>query len=234
MESLEITTSHNIIVKVELATTLARALATIIDLFFVGFIMIILMFMSRGSEFMWYIALLMSMLYHLLVEYFNNGQSLGKKLLKLRVISLTGERPTLNELVMRWMFRLIDVTVSFGMLASIFISSSKKNQRLGDVLANTTVVKVQNENLISLLAIKNIMDSEYEVSYPQVTRYNDSDMLLIKETLSRYQLNKSDANNSMIQDLVTKITKDLKIKKLDTTTSEFLRTVLNDYIILTR
>ena len=120
------------------------------------------------------------------------------------------------------------------MLASIFISSSKKNQRLGDVLANTTVVKVQNENLISLLAIKNIMDSEYEVSYPQVTRYNDSDMLLIKETLSRYQLNKSDANNSMIQDLVTKITKDLKIKKLDTTTSEFLRTVLNDYIILTR
>ncbi len=234
MDSLEITTSHNIIVKVELASTLARILATIIDLFFIGFVTSILMAVSLGVKFMIYLSLLFFMLYHLIMEYFNNGQSLGKRLLKLRVISLTGERPSLNDLVMRWMFRIIDVTFSIGMLASIFISSSKKNQRLGDILANTTVVKVQNENLISLEAIKNIVDNEYEISFPQVTMYSDSDMLLVKESLSRYKLNKSDANKAMILDLKRRIIKDLKIKKPDTNSIQFLRTILNDYIVLTR
>lgn len=234
MDSLEITTSHNIVVKVELASTLARILSTVIDLFFVGFITSIIMAVSLGSELVFYLSSLFFMLYHLIMEYFNNGQSLGKRLLRLRVISLTGERPTFNELVMRWMFRLVDVTFSIGMLGSIFISSSKKNQRLGDILANTTVVKVQNENLIPLEAIKNIVDKEYEVSYPQVTMYNDSDMLLVKESISRYLLNKSDANKAMILDLKRKITRDLKIKKPDTNSIQFLRTILNDYIVLTR
>lgn len=172
--------------------------------------------------------------YHLLFEYFNNGQSLGKMILKLKVVSLTGDRPELMDLIMRWMFRLIDVTFSVGTFGAILISSTKKKQRAGDILGNTTVVRVRNDSFVNLSSISKIANDNYQVTYPLVTRYNDKDMILVKDALNRFQIKPSEKNKSIINELTQKITKELKIKSIPTESTEFLRMILNDYIMLTR
>lgn len=237
MSKLDITTSHNIVVTVELANATQRAIATIIDGMIVGFYCLIASIVSGGIGGIYYILIMPILLcYHLLFEYLNEGQSLGKKSMKLKVISLSGERPTLLDLVMRWMFRVVDVAGSIGILAAIFVSSSKKKQRIGDILGNTAVVRIQNEDsYISLSSIKNIFSDPYEITYPQIAKYDDQDMLIVKQALSRYQKRATDQNRQIIVDLYAKITKDLKIKvPPGVDKRKFLRTVLNDYVILTR
>jgi len=235
MESLEITTSHNIVVSVELATVGQRMMATLLDVSVIGTYLLLIGLISSGSELMLYVlGMPVAFFYHLIFEYFNNGQSLGKAAMKLRVLSLSGERPSMNSLMMRWMFRLVDVSLTLGMLAAVFVASTKKKQRTGDILADTTVVKLQNDKHMSLSTIKSLAPKNYKVSYPQVTMYNDNDMLLVKDTLSRWEKNPSEDNRRMVKDLVNRITKDLKIKTLPTESIKFLTTLLSDYIILSR
>ncbi len=237
MSKLDLTTSHNIVVTVELADAPQRALATIIDLVVVGIYCLIASIVSSGSTTISSLLMMPVLLcYHLLFEYLNEGQSLGKKALKLKVISLSGERPALLDLVMRWMFRLLDITGSLGILACIFVSSSKKKQRIGDILGNTAVVRIQNEdNFISLSSIKNISDENYTVSYPQIVRYDDQDMLLVKQALTRHQKRATEDNRQLILDLYAKITKELKIKlPPGEDKRKFLKKALNDYVVMTR
>jgi len=235
MRNMDVITSHNIVVSVELATVLQRILATVIDAAIIGVFLLITIRVSIGNLFLFYlIGLPVMFLYHLVLEYFNNGQSIGKKLMKLKVVSLAGDRPSMMSLVMRWMFRPIDITLTFGTLSAIFISSTKKNQRIGDLLADTAVIKLQNENHMSLSSIKSIMPEGYEVTYPQVIQYNDSDMLLVKDAISRVRKANSSANKEIVKQLTQKISKDLKIKKPTEQGTIFLNTLLNDYIILTR
>ncbi len=235
MDKLEITTSHNIVVSVELANVAQRILATIID----GFILMIyasfaglITLGSQVGQMLLVVPVLMC--YHLIMEYFFDGQSLGKMLLKLRVISLRGDRPELLDLVMRWMFRLIDITASVGILAIIFATSSKKKQRLGDILANTAVVRIQNDSHVALESIKELSDDSYTISYPLVTMYNDKDMLLVKEAIGRYQKKPTANNSKLLSDLSSKIHRDFKLKGQVSNKLGFLRKVLNDYIMLTR
>ena len=156
--------------------------------------------------------------------------------MKLKVTSLSGGRPSLLDLTMRWMFRMVDIALSLGVLATIFVSSSKKKQRIGDILANTAVIRIQNEaSYISLGSIKSISDQAYEVTYPQITRYQDKDMLLIKQALNRYAKKSSVENKELVHQLYDRVTSELKIKpapKSDKT--GFLKKVLSDYVVLTR
>jgi len=236
MNMLDITTSHNIVVTVEPAEVSQRILATFIDIIIVSFYFMLVSLVTFNSERLAMILILPVFLcYHLIFEYFNEGQSLGKKALKIKVVSLTGERPKLLELVMRWMFRTVDVAITFGLLAIIFISSTKRKQRIGDILADTAVVKMENDRFISLDSILNLSDENYKVTYPMVTSYNDSDMLLVKEAIIRHQKKPTAANNRLIYSLCKKITKDFKIKEQsDAKRIDFLRTVINDYVVLTR
>jgi len=235
MDKLDITTSHNIVVTTELANVTQRALATCIDGIIIGLYVFLASVISGGSTAISTILILPVMLcYHLIFEYLNEGQSLGKRFLKIKVISLSGDRPTLMELVMRWMFRLLDITFSLGLIAAIFISSTKKKQRIGDILSNTAVVRTENDNFISLSSIKNISEASYEAKFPQVVRYNDQDMLLVKQALTRYKKRPTDANKQLIIELHNKITKDFKINERKGDKLEFLRTLLNDYVVLTR
>lgn len=234
MKRIEITTSHNIIVRFELASFVIRIGAFIIDI-------LILMFFSflfslafgDVSSLSVFVLILVWALYHLVFEVFNQGQSPGKMLLKIRVVSLEGRTPTFNDYLTRWAFRMIDVLPTSGSVAILLISSSEKNQRLGDMLANTTVVKVQNENAINLSSIQNI-ESEGEMLYPGIAQFSDGDMLLVKEAINRYMKNPHKENKSVITQLTRKITERLQIKPPGGNTIDFLKRALYEYVLLTR
>ncbi|MBT1701624.1 RDD family protein, partial [Fulvivirgaceae bacterium PWU4] len=95
-------------------------------------------------------------LYSLVFETLNKGQSIGKMALRIQVIKVAGGKITFSDYAARWVFRLIDIYFSLGAIASILVVSSAKGQRIGDVVANTAVVKTSpkmNLNLDDLLAI---------------------------------------------------------------------------------
>jgi uncharacterized RDD family membrane protein YckC len=82
--------------------------------------------------------------YFVLFEWLWNGQTPGKRLLKLRVIREDGRPITLWEAVARNLLRIFDAVPGFVLpvysigLISIFLSS--RDQRVGDMFAGTVVV----------------------------------------------------------------------------------------------
>lgn len=234
MKRIEITTSHNIIVRFELASFMIRIGAFVIDiLILLFFSFVFMMAFGDTSSLAGFFLLAVWAVYHLVFEVFNQGQSPGKMILKIRVVSLEGRTATFNDYLTRWAFRMIDVIPTSGSVAILLISSSEKNQRLGDMLANTTVVKVQNENAISLTSIQNI-ESEGDMLCPGIAQFSDSDMLLVKEAINRYMKNPHQENKSVITQLTQKITERLQIKKPSGNTIDFLKRVLYEYVLLTR
>ena len=70
------------------------------------------------------------------------GQSLGKKLAGIRVVMRDGAPARLGPVIVRTLFRAIDVLPFFYLLGWILMRSSRPTQRLGDMVAGTTLVPV--------------------------------------------------------------------------------------------
>jgi uncharacterized RDD family membrane protein YckC len=189
MQTIKVQTSQNIELEYELAGVGDRLVAYLIDfLIYVGYFILILLIAESFRGFgMWiqFILFLPILFYQLLCEVFLNGQSLGKKAKNIRVISLDGNQPNIGQYLIRWLFRILDDMIGSGIIAIVTISLSEKAQRVGDMLAGTTVVrttsKTRIEDTIFLDTIEN-----YVPRYPQVTNLKDSDISLLKEVINRY------------------------------------------------
>lgn len=235
MKNIEIATAHNIVFKYELASVMYRSLAFIIDLLILIAYSSLASVIFGWSTFLNYTFVFLAIaFYHLLCEVFNRGQSIGKKILKLRVVTLRGTTPTVNDYLVRWVFRLVDITFSIGTLAIINISGSSKNQRIGDLIAQTSVVHLRNSQKMSLKGLEVLNESEEEIKYPGLARYTDEDMLLLKHALHRYINHKTDENKKILTDIGERIISDLEIKDKNEFTIDFLKELLNEYVLITR
>ncbi len=237
MNSIEITTSHNIIVRYELASLLQRLLATLFDLtiLFVGVIIISLLVSVTGWPVLAYIlGSLLFGFYHLFMEIWNKGQSLGKKVMKIKVVNLKGKSPSPQEAFQRWVFRLIDILPTLGSVAAIYITSSDRNQRLGDVMAGTSVIKITPDRRVSLQHIDKINERDYNVIFPEIAQYEESRIIFIKEVIERHRDFPSDSTQKAILELFEKIKEDLNLDVKDMKRVEFLSTLIKDYVALTR
>ena len=78
--------------------------------------------------------------YYSLFEAFWNGQTPGKRLLKIRVIKDSGRQITLFEALARNLLRVIDMLPSFYLIGVITMLCNKQQKRLGDYGAGTIVV----------------------------------------------------------------------------------------------
>jgi uncharacterized RDD family membrane protein YckC len=90
------------------------------------------------------IFVLIGFLYWVIFTHAQNGQTLGMKLLGLRVISMGGGPANMAQLTIRWVCLILDAipyTWPFtGLLGFIVILCSRDRQRIGDHLARTLVV----------------------------------------------------------------------------------------------
>ena len=69
------------------------------------------------------------------------GQTLGKMLLEIRVVrEISGGVPGLGAAALRTVLRIID-GILFYAVAFVSVLASQKNQRLGDMVAKTLVVR---------------------------------------------------------------------------------------------
>lgn len=242
MRTIDITTTQKVTIQYELAGLRDRGLAYILDFFIVGTGILILSLLYYGAFgyendnlFTYLLVWPIVIFYTVTMEYVNNGQTLGKSIMGIKVIKLDGKAPSFSDYMTRWAFRPIDIYLSFGSIASLLVSSSDKAQRLGDLTANTTLIKVRFHLRFRLEDIENISTlSQYEPLYPQVRQLNEEDMLLIKSVISRVQKHNNKAHLSVLDQLVNDLRLTLDITDQPKNQVEFLKSLIKDYIVLTR
>lgn len=238
MSIIEVSTSHNIVVRFELASVIQRITAWFVDIFLLVIFTVIAFAVLKSEALYWLIIFPIWTFYHFFWEVFNKGQSPGKMLMRIRVVTLKGRTPLVLDYFTRWIFRMIDVTFSIGALATIFISSSGQNQRVGDIMAQTAVVRKRNENNISLKSITDLDseedDTTHEIKFPGIAAFSDDDMLLLKQTLIRYRQKSSKSNEKVLLTIAESIAEELNVSVKEASSLKFLDKVLYDYIVLTR
>ncbi|WP_456314213.1 RDD family protein [Pseudomonas shirazensis] len=171
-----------------------------------------------------------AIIYSITLESIFEGQTIGKKIVKIKVVKIDGYQAGFGDYLMRWFFRIIDISFFYGIVALITVISSKKGQRLGDMVAGTAVITLKNKINISHTILEEIGEA-YVPTYPLVIKLSDNDMRIIKETFQR-----ADAKNDYetIQKLVSKIESVTGIKNQSGNDRDFLRIVLKDYNFYTQ
>lgn len=79
--------------------------------------------------------------YGMVMEWFWRGQTIGKMLLRLRVMDAQGVRLRPRQIIIRNIFRMIDAFPLIYLAGGITAFLNSKCQRLGDLAANTIVVR---------------------------------------------------------------------------------------------
>lgn len=147
---LVIRTPEGVAFSVPLAGPYIRFLAYAVDLVAVAVLEMMLMkvlaplFMLSGDIATAAITLLyflISMGYGIALEWFWGGRTLGKWLLRLRVMDAAGLRLRFNQVFMRNLLRAVDMLPLFYLVGGAACALSRLNQRLGDYVANTVVVR---------------------------------------------------------------------------------------------
>ena len=237
MGTVEVTTTHNVDIEYEVANIGDRMLALMLDfLIIIGYYVavgFITYFISEigitpGMAFITIVYVLPIFLYDLLCEIFLNGQSIGKRIKRIKVIKLDGSQPSVRDYIIRWMFRLVDIGISSGAVAIITIAVNGKGQRLGDIAAGTTVVRL-NKNTGFHDTIFTELETEYKPRFPEAARLDSETAGVIKEVLNS---EKSLKNKKIFDDLAKKTKKAVE-KKLGISSRiepvRFLATILKDY-----
>ena len=91
--------------------------------------------------------------YAMVCEWRYKGQTVGKRLLSIRVVDAEGMKLQPGQIIIRNILRGIDSLPLCYMVGAISCMASRKSQRLGDIAANTMVIrepKVQRPDLEQL------------------------------------------------------------------------------------
>jgi uncharacterized RDD family membrane protein YckC len=231
MDNFQIETAQNIGIKQKVAGIGDRILAFLVDTFLLlaygilSGLAIAGLGLDGGDLWAYYLIIgLPVFLYYLFFEGFNNGQTPGKSALQIRVVKLDGTRPRFNQYIVRWLLRIIDITLASGGVAIVTILLNGKGQRLGDMAAGTTVISEKKRMSLSQTLLVDVPEN-YSPRYPQVSLLKDKDIQSIKNL---YQNARRNGNHKVILSLSKKLSEILEVEPKESP-SEFVKIVIQDY-----
>lgn len=237
MSSVTINTSQNVTIDYEPAGLGNRLLAFLLDgIFKISYIFILLIAFGFSSYFLKlnnplvigiiaFVLFLPLLFYEVVLETLMHGQTFGKKLLKIKVVKLDGTQPTVGAYILRWLISLFEIGMCQGLVAVISIAASKHSQRLGDMAAGTTVIRIKPAVTLKDTILEQEKHEAYTVIFPQVAMLSDADMQLVKDVHHFYE----ETQNS---DSLTKLAAKIKSKTGIVTSLKdetFIATLLKDY-----
>ena len=238
MDKFQIETAQNVNIVQNVAGVGDRILAYLIDaaIMLVYYLIVFLMFIGTidslgdSATFLIFMVILLPVLvYHLLFEMFWDGKSPGKAVLKMRVVKLDGSKPAFSNFLLRWLIRVIDISLVSGAVALVTILLNGKGQRLGDIAANTTVIS-EKTTVAFLQTILTDIPEGYVSKYPQVTVFSDVEMQKIKQI---YTENKFKGNHNIILRLSHRVAKVMEVE-MDEMPIAFIDKVIKDYNYFTQ
>lgn len=165
------------------------------------------------------------MSYSLLSEIFMNGQSVGKRVLGLRVVRLNGTSASVGDYFLRWLLRMLDIWIFSG-LVGLITMAIYQGQRLGDRAAKTAVVKLRPP--VRLDELTQDDHPEYQVLFPQALLLSDRDLNTIRRVLRKTQQHHTFDLLAMTAQRV----KDVTGIQTDLDDWVFLTTLLQDHTVL--
>jgi uncharacterized RDD family membrane protein YckC len=148
--TLRVRTPEGIVFSFLLATPVTRSLAYAVDFACVSVICTVLGVVSalvgivstdisRAVSILIYFTV--SIGYGMFTEWYWRGQTIGKRLLHLRVLDEQGMRLEFSQVAIRNLLRCVDALPLFYAVGGIACALSRKAQRLGDLAASTIVVR---------------------------------------------------------------------------------------------
>jgi uncharacterized RDD family membrane protein YckC len=248
MLTVKLDTGFNIEVDFPISPFHRRLFAYFIDAMVMYFYWILMqalfkpLLQSENAHFTWLSVILSIpiLLYYPLMEILTNGQTVGKKILGIRVITLEGGQASVSQYLLRWMFRTIDFPIwifvaiwkgaipwyssvlVFSGIASIILSD--KSQRIGDLVAGTIVIFTRSKTSWQDTVFTEI-EAGYKPRYPQVMQMSGKDLNSLKMIIDTIKKNRN-------HELAFRIAERIKWKlnmQGDQDAQDFLETLLKDY-----
>jgi uncharacterized RDD family membrane protein YckC len=240
MTQLSINTTQNVVINFSAASVGERIGAYMLDLLIkIAYIVVLVVLLTyvfkidkvfAGMD-NWTIFAIITVItlpitfYSLFFELWMEGQTLGKRIVKIKVVKIDGYQASFGDYLVRWIFRLIDISIGMGIIGLIAMVVNKKTQRLGDISAGTAVITLKNKITINNTILEELGE-EYQPKYPLVIKLSDNDARIIKET---FQSAIKSADYVVLNKLTAKIEQVTGIKNNLDSTKEFIQTILKDY-----
>ncbi|MFD2721686.1 RDD family protein [Hymenobacter monticola] len=232
MATIRVHTAQNVSLEYEVASLGDRIVAAILDNLVLGAwaIACVLIFAAMGlkggtaTASMGLLIGVPYVFYHLVCEVFFNGQSIGKQARDIRVMRLDGTAPSVGDYLLRWLLRIVDTGLFGGLVAIITIAANGRGQRLGDMAAGTTVVKVRPQATSPLAPGLSPIEG-YQPVFPQAALLADHDVALIRQLM---QQAKARDNYEVLNEIANKV-KEITGIRTDLPDGPFLQTVLRDH-----
>jgi uncharacterized RDD family membrane protein YckC len=148
--TLRVHTPEGITFSLLLASPLTRFLAATVDLGVILVLMTIVRYFTAAlglvsSDLVLAVQLVgyfvISVGYGVATEWYWRGQTIGKRLLRLRVVDAQGLKLNFTQIALRNLLRSIDVLPAFYAVGGAVCLVSRHSQRLGDIAAGTIVVR---------------------------------------------------------------------------------------------
>ncbi|SNR15957.1 RDD family protein [Tenacibaculum jejuense] len=265
MNTLQVNTTQNVKINFEMANVGQRLLAFVVDnIIKIAYIYLAANFIDfdtviRNIDQDHWSKIAVQVLFFLPVTFYSlysevlmNGQTLGKKVLNIRVINFEGFKPSFLDYTIRWFLRMVDfnffilvfvlfydslndedffvllyLIFLFGkMLGFLMVIFTKNNQRVGDFAANTVVVYLKDNASFSKTILEEIKE-DYKPTFSNVIKLSDNDVRIIKDTFVKARRSKD--YNTLIK-LRSKIEEVTSIKKPTKLTDiQFIDVVLKDF-----
>jgi uncharacterized RDD family membrane protein YckC len=147
---MAIQTPEGIVFPLLLAGPVTRFLAVMLDaacvnviLMVVSYVIVVFGILSMDLFFAFYVLsyFIVSIGYPIATEWYWRGQTIGKRLLRLRVMDAQGLRLQFSQIVIRNLLRFVDMLPLFYLVGGLTSVVNRHAQRLGDIAANTIVVR---------------------------------------------------------------------------------------------
>ena len=239
MSTIKITTSQNIDIEYELAGIGERMVAAILDILIKGayvFItMLILISTHMPDTAAWIYAIVVVILpfafYTLISEIFMNGQTIGKRTMHIRVVSLDGGQATVGQYMTRWLFQPIDFYITSFLCAFMAIVLSDRSQRVGDMIAGTIVINtvIPRTSFQQTVVAPPVMPDNYTVTFPEAAGLTDAEMQLIRDVVLTVRRT---GNTGLAYQAAEKIKQTIGVQS-PLEPMDFLRVLMNDYLYIT-
>ena len=251
MPQIEIATPFNIDIEFETAPFTKRFFAYIIDFTLLWIYLVSMFYLLFGTMnfeqedigFIIIVIFFPMLLYSFTCELLFNGQTLGKKIFGLRVVSLEGGEATLGQYLIRWFARFYEwgfivfaifwqdvfkgfaIVIIGGITSIIIIAVNSKSQRLGDILAGTVLINTRSKLTVHDTIFMDIVQTDYKVQFPQALRLSDRDINTIKNVITQTQKRN---NYDMCNRVADKVQNVLSIST-DMYAIDFLEKIIEDY-----
>ncbi|MDZ7848227.1 MAG: RDD family protein [Owenweeksia sp.] len=195
METVSINTTQNISLNFRMAGLIDRILAFLLDMLIILAYMLVMLMITEAtaigsSTAFWTVNAILLWLYFLLAEVLMDGQTIGKKALRIKVVKLDGSKPSLSAYILRWIMIPVDFTL-YGSIAMALIIFTKNSQRLGDLLGGTTVVKLKktDHTLMQKKSAFAQVNDNYEPQFAAAADLNAQEVALINQAINAFRKN---------------------------------------------